>query len=571
MMRIPMALATAAQLRQIAPTVPSMGRLLMRGVVVCRPTRCAAVATAVALLTGFTLTACTVGPDFHAPQVTVPARWQTDAGAALQRGASGSGGASVTGSHATATTTAAAVPVRTSADPVDPQWWRIFNDAELSSLIDRVAGANLDVGVATTRLMQARAALRVTGAAALPSVEGTASYQHARGSQNGLVDISGLDGKHDYNVWQPGLDATWELDLWGRVRRATEAAQASAEAAADLRRDVLLSALAETARDYVELRGVQAEQAITQQNLDIARHGLALTQIRVHDGVATHLDVAEAAAQVAGVEALLPSLEQRRVHLVNALSALLAKPPHALDSELLQAGAIPPMPPVAPLGLPSELAERRPDIRAAQAQWHAATADIGVAIGDLYPRLTLSANIGLQTLHAGDLDEWSSRVFGVGPALSVPIFEGGRLRGRLELRRAQQQEAALHFQQTVLRALHEIDDALTDYAGSQSSGQRLAEAVAQNRIALDNAQRQYVAGTVDYLTVLSVQRNLLATQQALVSKTADVSVSLVRLYKALGGGWETVFPAARALPSGEPDALHRVPSIVLSRSDNHEP
>ncbi|WGS52258.1 efflux transporter outer membrane subunit [Paraburkholderia sp. D15] len=473
------------------------------------------------------LAACTVGPDFHRPVASLPARWHVDQPAATNSSA-----------HASPSSS------RIVDGALDAPWWDTFHDAELSALIARVANDNLDVKSAGARLLQARAARAVSGADALPAIEGTAAYQHARSSRNGLLDAAGFDGKHDYNLWQPGLDATWELDLWGRVRRANEAADATVEADADLRRDVLLATLAETTSDYLQLRGVQAQQQIVTQNLEIARHSLALTKIRFADGVATRLDMAEAAAQVSTIEAQLPLLDNQRKRLVNALSFLIAAPPRTLESELRTAAPMPALPANVPAGLPSELAERRPDIRAAEARLHAATAAIGVAAGDFYPRVTLSANLSLQALHAGDLDEWSSRMFGIGPSLSVPLFEGGRLKGRLALREAQQQQAALDFQRTVLNAWHEVDDAMSDYSARQVHRERLAEAVEQNRIALDNAQRQYVAGAADFLNVLTVQRDLLATQRALAVSSTEVAVSLVTLFKALGGGWQSTFPAA---------------------------
>ncbi|WP_049623276.1 efflux transporter outer membrane subunit [Frateuria defendens] len=472
------------------------------------------------------LAGCTVGPDFHRPNAALPAQWTASA-------------PQTPGS-------------RLVPGDLDPRWWNAFGDAELSSLVERVATANLDVAMAGSRLLQARAARRMAGAAAEPAVEGTTSYLHARSSQHGLVDISGLNGKHDYDVWQPGLDASWELDLWGRVRRQLESADASVEASADLRRDVLLSAMAETASDYIRLRGVQAQQAIVRQNLELARRSLALTQRRFADGVATHLETAEAAAQVSAMEAQLPGLENQRVRLVNALSFLLGQPPGALAAELQAAAPIPPAPPRVPLGLPSELAERRPDIREAEARLHAATADIGVAVGDFYPRITLSANLSLQAMRFGDLDSWGSRMFGIGPALSVPLFEGGRLKGQLALRKAQQQEAMLRFQRTVLGAWHEVDDAMSDYDARQARRDKLAAGVAQNQEALDNARRQYVAGATNFLDVLTVQTNLLDTQQAWVTSSTDVSLALVGLFKALGGGWETSFPVASNGRAGTP-------------------
>lgn len=484
------------------------------------------------------LAACTVGPDFRRPTVAAPQRWDT----ASQDGV--------------------APHSRTTNGALDPQWWNAFHDTELSSLIQRVTSSNLDVKTATTRLMQARAVRGTTGTEAWPSINGSASYLHARSSVNGLVDISGMNGQSDYNVWQPGLDASWEIDLWGRVRRLTESADAAVEASEDLRRDVLLSVLAETARNYVQLRGVQAQQTITRENLEIARHSEDLTHVRFADGVATQLDVAEASAQVKAIEAQLPLLESQRTRLVNALSYLSGDMPRSLDAELRSVAPIPAVPPGVPIGLPSELAERRPDIRQAEARLHMATADIGVATGDFYPRITLSGNVALQATHFGDLGEWSSRMFGIGPALSVPIFEGGRLKGALALRKAQQQQAMFEFQRTVLSAWREIDDAMDDYAARQRNSVKLGEVIEQDRIALDNARRQYIAGATDFLNVLSVQQELLRTQQAFVTSSTDVSLSLVTLFKVLGGGWETTYPVALSAAS-----LDAIPSGVNA----HEP
>ncbi|WP_323122029.1 efflux transporter outer membrane subunit [Burkholderia alba] len=479
------------------------------------------------------LAGCTVGPDFHRPDAAAPRHW-TAAGRDADPARS-----------------------RIAAGALDPQWWNAFHDDVLTSLIRRVTVSNLDVRTATARLLQARAARRIAGADTLPALDGTASYLHARSSQRGLVDISGLNGQADYNVWQPGFDASWEIDLWGRVRRQTESADAAVDASEDARRDMLVSVLAETARDYVQLRGVQAQQAILRDNLDIAQHSQRLTQVRFADGVATQLDVAEATAQVKAIEAQAPLLDHQLTRLVNALGYLLDAPPRALDDELRRAAPIPAVPPEVPVGLPSELAERRPDIRRAEARLHAATADIGVARGSFYPRITLSANLALQATHVGDLGSWDARMFGIGPALSVPIFEGGRLKGMLALRSAQQQEALLDFRRTVLSAWHEIDNAMDDYAARQSNSVRLGEVVDQDRIALEQARRRYVTGAADFLNVLTAQQALLKTRQAHVDSTTEVSLALIGLFKALGGGWERTFPAAATPPPHGGDARSR--------------
>lgn len=468
------------------------------------------------------LSACTVGPDFQKPQSQQIADWAQPTKAAASQAV---------------------------AENMDERWWQVFNDPKLSALTQRALTDNLDLKLASSRLQQSRAARQVITADRYPNSAATGSYARKRNSGKGLNDPSGNNGDSAFNLWDGGFSASWELDFWGRVRRETEAADATLEVAENDRRGVLLSVLAETARDYIQLRGVQGTRAVTEQNLEVARHSLKLSQLRLADGVATDLDVAEAAAQVAAIESRLPALEQRQSQLINALSLLMGEPPHALSAQLSADAPVPQSPSQIAIGLPSQLAERRPDIRQAEARLHAATANIGVAKGDFYPRITLSGNIGSQAMQLSDFGSWGSRAFGIGPQFSLPLFDGGRLRGVLNLREAQQQEAAVAYQQTVLRAWHEIDDQLSAYNTSQRRRDSLAEAVRQNQIALTTAQRQYVEGVVDFVNVLTVQGELLATQEQWVESSTGVSLAMVGLYKALGGGWESVYPLEAATVS----------------------
>ncbi|AZC99383.1 efflux transporter outer membrane subunit [Pseudomonas chlororaphis] len=467
------------------------------------------------------LAACSVGPDFQRPEGPRVEAWATPQKAA---------------------------PSQVVSSPLDERWWEVFNDPQLSALSRRVLTDNLDLQLATSRLQQSRAARQVITAERYPTSSASGGYARKRNSGEGLNDPSGHEGKSAFNLWDAGFSASWELDFWGRVRRETEAADATLEVAENDRRGVLLAVLAETAQDYIQLRGVQSTRAVTEQNLDVARHSLKLSQLRLADGVATDLDVAEAAAQVATIESQLPALQQRQAQLINALSLLMGEPPQALHAELAADAPVPQTPRQVAIGLPSQLAERRPDIRQAEARLHAATASIGVAKGDFYPRITLSGNFGSQAMQLSDFGSWGSRQFGIGPQFSLPLFDGGRLRGMLHLREAQQQEAAVAYQQTVLRAWHEIDDQLTRYNSSQLRRDSLAEAVRQNQIALRTAQQQYVEGVVDFVNVLTVQGALLATQEQLVESSTGVSLAMVGLYKALGGGWESVYPLAAAQP-----------------------
>ncbi|CAM3514709.1 RND transporter [Pseudomonas floridensis] len=421
--------------------------------------------------------------------------------------------------------------------PYKVRWWEIFRDARLSSLIDRATASNLDLRMAEARLAQSRAARQVVAGEQVPSVDGKFGYQHKRNSAEGLNDPSGNQGREAFSQWDGGLNASWEIDLWGRVKREVEAADANVDVAENDRRAALLSLQAEVARDYLQLRGTQAVLAVTRQNLQLSRNSLDLSKVRQSSGVATDLDVAEAAAQVSAVESRLPILEQRQSRLINALSLLLAQSPRALQSELETPMDMAAVPATVPVGLPSELAQRRPDIRRAEARLHAATASIGVAQGDFYPRIVLSGNVGFQALQLSDFGSWGSRQFGIGPQLSLPIFEGGRLRGMVRLREAQEQEAALAYQQTVLRAWQEIDDSMSLYNASQLQQRKLDDAVHQNRIALDTAKRQYKEGVVDFLNVLTVQRTLLDIEEQWVQSSTTQAQALVGLYSALGGGW----------------------------------
>lgn len=464
------------------------------------------------LLLALILSGCTLGPDFQRPDSQAPDRWASVQGQA-----------------------AASQP---EAEPLQLRWWENFHDARLSALIERVTARNIDLQMASARLLQSRALRSSIAADETPSVNLDGSYSRARNSAEGLNDPSGNSGKSAFNLWQTDLTFSWELDLWGRVRRQVEAADASVEVAENDRRGVILSLLAETANDYIQLRAAQHTLAVTRDNLEVARHSLKLSQQRQAEGVATRLDVAQAGAQVASIEARLPSLEARQADLINALSLLAAEPPRALESELSPVVDLPAPQQTFAIGLPSELAARRPDIRQAEARLHAATASIGVAKADFYPSIRLSGNLGLQAMQLSDFGAWDSRRFGIGPQLSLPIFEGGRLKGVLELREAQQQEAGLNYRQVVLRAWHEIDDVLRLYNASQLRRDRLAEAVRQNRIALQTAQQQYVEGAVDFLNVLTVQGALLASEEQWIDSSAAVSQALVGLYKALGGGWQ---------------------------------
>jgi NodT family efflux transporter outer membrane factor (OMF) lipoprotein len=458
------------------------------------------------------LAGCTLGPDFHSPSAPLAGDWkQLPTGGASQ----------------------------TVRGDIEVRWWETFRDPQLSSILQDAQSSNFDLKVAARHIEQSMAARTTVAASRLPAVNASTDYSRARNSANGLTDISGHDGKTNYNVWNAGLNFNWEADLWGRVRRSVEAADANVQVAVEDQRAVVVSIMAQVARDYIQLRGTQNSLKVTQQNLDIAHQSLRLTQLRLDQGVATDLEVSEATALVSSIEANVPPLEQRESVLINALSFLIGKEPGALAAQLSERGDIPAGPALVPVGLPSELAQRRPDIRRAEADLHAATAAIGIAKADFYPRIMLSGSVGFQANQLSNLGDWASHAFTFGPSLSVPIFEGGRLQGTLQLRESRQQEAAITYQRTVLAAWHEVANAMSDYQAVQRRHVSQEHAVEASRKALHSAQQQYAQGSVDFLNLLTVQNALLANEAALVQGTEEVSLSLVTLYQSLGGGWQT--------------------------------
>lgn len=461
------------------------------------------------------LSACTVGPDFTRPSLPSPG--------------------SLVAQHPSSSATQL---VETS--PQD-DWWTNFNDPVLTSLEQRVASQNLDVRTASARFEQARAQRRITGAGMFPAIDGSASYARSRTNPNGPSAVL-HNGSPDIDVFDGGIDASWELDLWGRVRRSVEAAGARYDAAGNYRRLALLLVQAEVARNYVALRGSQSQLAVLNDNLGIARNSVALTRSRFNNGVTTRLDVANAEAQVSSIEATIPTVEAERDTLINALSQLLALQPHALESELTTNGVLPARPSIVAVGVPSEMLLRRPDIQQAEDDLHAATAEIGVAKADFLPRISLNGSLSSQTFQLSSFGSWGSRQFSIGPSITLPFFQGGRLKGTLDLRKAEQQEAAIRYQQVVLSAWHEVDDALINYTAEERRRESLAQNVTQNELALSVAQRRYREGAIDFLNVLSVQKSLLAAKSDAIRSNMTASFNLIKLFKALGGGWQGQFP-----------------------------
>jgi len=451
---------------------------------------------------------CTVGPNYQAPEVPVEGAYELG------------GAGSVAGVAA------------------DAAWWGMLKDRQLDGLIAGAVANNLDVQQAGARIREARAQRAVVAGAEGPQLNAAGGYQRTRFSQNAdpysAFQVPGFPW--EFNTYQAGFDAGWEIDLFGGTRRALEAATDTVQAREEERHAALVSLQGEVARNYVELRGYQRQRALAQHNLDSQNQTLSLTRDRVKNGVGSDLDVSRAAALVAATAAEVPLYDRGEWQALHRLAVLTNQPLEKLMA-LREGGTIPEAPEAVMAGVPADLLRRRPDIRRAERELAAATARVGAAEAELYPKLSLTGFFNLQSASIEDLGAWRSRAFSIGPAISWPIFESGRLHAAVAVRNAQQQEALLAYEQAVQGAIAEVRDQMVAFATERRRQAALAEAVTADRDALDLAGKLYAQGLTDFLTVLDAQRQLDGAENAQARSAAQLDEALIGLYKALGGGW----------------------------------
>ncbi|MBI3247300.1 MAG: efflux transporter outer membrane subunit [Deltaproteobacteria bacterium] len=434
------------------------------------------------------------------------------------------------------------------------RWWTTLSDPLLLSLVDRAVQANLDVREAEARIREARASRTVVAADAWPSLNASGIYTRSRRSENVIStpssvpgggsssNLFGFGGEQDF--FQSSFDASWELDVFGRVRWSVEAAEANIAAAEESRGDVLVALLADVARNYVELRGFQYRLAIAHENIAAQEESLEIARVRFQAGVTSALDAAEAQSLLASTRAQVPPLERGAQQTIHRLGILLGQPPGTLLAELSPQASIPQATLAGTIGLPSDLLRRRPDIRRAERELAAATARIGVAAADLFPRFSLTGALGLQSLDVTDLAEWPSRFWTAGGAIRWPIFDAGRIRANIRVQDARQEQALARYERTILQSFEEVENALVGYAREQERRQLLIAAVQADREALELASERYTGGLTDFLNVILAQRALYGSQDALAQNETSVIVQLLTLYKALGGGWEVYPPSS---------------------------
>jgi multidrug efflux system outer membrane protein len=466
-------------------------------------------------------TGCAVGPNYKRPQVAVPSQWTV----APARG--------------------------TSTKPIEKdEWWSSFQDPELNLLIERAAAQNLDVKLALNRVDEARAARGIVRSGYFPSMDASASATRNRQrviapvSQNS-VNIVPVE----FNNFEGALGASWELDVFGGVRRGVQAASADVAAAEENLGDVRVILFGDVGRVYAQLRGFQRRLEIANKNIKTQQDTLDLTRTRAKAGLATELDVSRAAAQLESTKAVVPTLLSGIDISIHRLSVLLGEEPGALRSELENASPIPAAGPDVEVGLPSDLLKRRPDIRRSEAQLVAATARIGEAKADLFPHFVLTGAAGRQASQLHDITLGAGNFFSVGPGISLPLFTGGRIRSNIAVQDARERQALTSYRSSVLNALEEVQNALVNYAQEQERRDRLNEAAQQSQLAVDLATEQYKAGLTDFLSVLEAQRELYADEDQAVQSQTSVATNVIALYRALGGGWNVAPAVAAAKPT----------------------
>jgi outer membrane protein, multidrug efflux system len=454
-----------------------------------------------------TLAGCAVGPNYQRPETPVDTRFAN-----------------------------AAEPGFADTDPIE-QYWVGFQDPMLTGLVNDALGHNYDLAAAEANLRAARAARRLAGFDQYPTVNFAGSYTRNLDSQEQLPGVDMHD--REFDAAQAGFDGLWELDLFGRVRRNVEAARADVGAAAATLQDARVSVIAEVARDYFILRGLQDQLSLTQRNADNQLSTLKLTRTRLEAGRGNELDTSRAEAQYQTTLASIPSLQATIATTCYRLSVLTGRQPTQLNEQLLTQAPSPVLPLLNPIGTPEQLLRRRPDVRIAERRLAGATARVGVAVGDLFPKVTMTGDIGFYAPTFGDFGSAPSRFWTFGPSITWAAFDLGRVRARISTAKAQTDAAFAAYQGAVLGALEDTEGALISYGRSQSRQESLRIAAAASDKAADLAQKRFDGGLIDFLEVLDAERTALSAELLLSQSRTDAATSLVAVYKALGAGWQS--------------------------------
>jgi len=452
------------------------------------------------------VTSCAVGPNYNSPRTEVPP------------------------SFANAPTNSALADEETLAT-----WWKGFENPKLNDLVAEAIAHNHDLSIATANVKEARALRGLATFDLAPTVSANAGYAESLSSK--AVSLPGAPrSARETELFDSGFDATWEFDLFGRVRRSVEAANADLNAVEDERLDVMVSVTAEVARNYFELRGLQNQLAVAQKNKDVQTETLRITQLRLKGGRGTEFDVSRSSSLLNLTLSTIPPLEGSIQKTIHRLSVLTGQQPTALTTELSSVEPLPSAIPALALSNPEAMLRRRPDIRAAEQSLAAATARIGVATADLFPRVTFIGNIGLQATSFTGLGKNGADTWSFGPRITWAAFDLGRVQASIKAADARMEGSLAFYERTVLIALEETENTLVDF-GHEQSRQRFLESSAQaSQQAVDLAHQRYEAGASDFLSVLDSERTLLEAQDRLAASQTRTLTALIAVYKALGGG-----------------------------------
>ncbi len=454
-----------------------------------------------------------VGPDYTKVEPNLPPKWHTELAGGL-------------------------TPAEMQAETL-AHWWTTLDEPELTALMERTVRGNLDIQIALARIREARALRGISRADLFPTLDASASAVKSRGSEN-----SGRGTEN--NLYSAGFDAGWELDIFGGARRAVEAAQADLEAAQEDLHATMVSLLAEVALNYVDMRTFQTRLSVTEANIKTQQETYDLNSSMYQAGMINELVVQQSLRILESSRSQIPTLESGMSAAKNRLAVLLGMQPGELHGKLGEQRPLPMLPPSVAVGIPAETLRQRPDILKAERNLAAQTARIGVATADLYPRFRLMGTFGFESLNGGDLLHWDSRTWSLGPGVSWKIFHGGAIRRNIDMWTARQEQALIQYQSAVLTAQEEVENVLTAYSKEQARRDSLSRASAAAQRAVMLAKEQYKAGLVDFNNVLDAERSLLVLEDELALSNGAVISNLVRLYKALGGGWTNQLDEAEA-------------------------
>jgi NodT family efflux transporter outer membrane factor (OMF) lipoprotein len=464
--------------------------------------------TYIALLSAvIMLSACTtVGPDYSPPEMQTPGEWHQEcAGITIDK---------------------------ESEQKILAKWWTTFNDPVLSDLMEQAVAGNLNLKQALNSVRQASIQRGITDADRFPSVNSSGSAGRSY-SKDTSGDFTGT------NSFRLGLDASWEVDLFGGIRRSIEAADANLEATEESYRDVLVSLLAEVALNYIEVRSYQAQLLVAESNLRSQEETYNITKWRYQAGLTTELDVENASKNLEQTRSQIPSLKSGLEQAKNRIAVLVGREPGALDSEIDEYRPVPVAPNEISLGIPADLLRRRPDLRKAERELAAQTAKIGVAEANLYPKITLSGNIGLSALNLGDLFGSDSLSTGASSGISWPVYSAGRIMKNIEIQYAAQEQKLIAYRAALLTALEDVENAMTSYTYDLARRASLLKASESAEQAAETSRAQYSSGLIDFQSVLEAESTLLTFQNNVVQSDAQIIKDLIGLYKALGGGWSS--------------------------------